>query len=124
MKATRQRDTLGEMALRSALTGLKLRYRVDVRVPGIKDRADVAFIKAKISVFVDGCFWHGCPEHRSWPKVNSDWWREKIEANIRRDADTTSALESNGWVVLRFWAHEDMAVAAKIAVAAIRNRSE
>ena len=117
MQSTRRRDTPGEMALRSALTELHLRYRVDVPLPGFRCRADVAFIKDKVAIFIDGCFWHGCPDHRSWPKTNTDWWREKIEGNIRRDAETNQALRRGGWTVLRFWAHEDMTSAAnKIAV--------
>jgi DNA mismatch endonuclease (patch repair protein) len=67
----------------------------------------------RIAVFVDGCFWHGCPEHGTWPKKNAAWWRTKIKANVARDRDTASRLRRAGWVVLRFWAHEDMTVAAR-----------
>jgi DNA mismatch endonuclease (patch repair protein) len=116
MRATRQRDTPGEMALRTALWSLGLRYRVDVTLPGTRRRADVAFVRARVAVFVDGCFWHGCPEHGTWPKANAIWWRTKIEANRRRDLDTDLRLRSAGWTVLRFWEHTDpMAAARRVA---------
>jgi DNA mismatch endonuclease (patch repair protein) len=65
-----------------------------------------------VAVFVDGCFWHGCPEHGTWPKENADWWRDKIEANRRRDADTDASLEAQGWSVIRVWEHKDATSAA------------
>jgi DNA mismatch endonuclease (patch repair protein) len=83
-----------------------LRYRVGLKVPGLPRRTiDIAFPKVKIAVFVDGCFWHGCPRHVTWPVANADWWVRKIEANRRRDAATTAHLESLGWTVLRVWEH-------------------
>jgi DNA mismatch endonuclease, patch repair protein len=113
MQVTKRRDTPGELALRAALRALGLRYRIEVALPGTRRRADVAFLRAKVAVFVDGCFWHGCPEHGTWPKANADWWREKIEANKRRDANTDQTLKAAGWKVLRFWEHVDPTVAAK-----------
>jgi len=107
MQATRQRDTPGEIALREALRAIGLRYRVDVTLPGTRRRADVAFIGAKVAVFVDGCFWHGCPKHGTWPKANAAWWRSKIEGNRLRDRDTDVQLRRAGWIVLRFWEHAD-----------------
>ena len=107
MKANRGRDTAPELALRSALHRRGLRYRVDRQViPGLRRRADLVFGPSKVAVFVDGCYWHGCPEHGTWPKANAQFWRQKIEANKRRDAETTGLLEEAGWRVLRFWAHE------------------
>src|SRR5919204_4874110 len=98
MQATRQRDTPAEVALRSALHRLGLRFRVQRRpVAGLKRRADIVFAPAQVAVFVDGCFWHGCPEHATWPKKNADWWQEKIEGNRRRDADTDARLTEAGW---------------------------
>jgi DNA mismatch endonuclease (patch repair protein) len=118
MVATRRRDTPAELALRSALTRYGCRYRVDWPLPGTRRRADVAFPRHKIAVFVDGCFWHGCPKHRSWPKTNAEWWRAKLLANVARDRHTDAHLKSFGWRVFRFWAHADMMVAAKRVVAA------
>jgi DNA mismatch endonuclease (patch repair protein) len=121
MQVTRQRDTPGELALRAALSERGLRYRVDAALPGTRRRADVAFIGAKIAVFVDGCFWHGCPRHGTWPKANSEWWREKIEGNRRRDRDTDKRLKRDGWLVLRFWEH-DNPIDAAAGVASIVQR--
>lgn len=120
MRATRQRDTPGELAVRAALRSLGLRYRVDVTLPGTRRRADVAFIRAKVAVFVDGCFWHGCPEHGTWPKANAVWWREKIETNRRRDKDTDITLRAAGWTVLRFWEHTDPTLAADCIAKALK----
>ena len=113
MQATRRRDTEGEIALRAALRKLGLRYRVDVAVPGTRRRADVAFLAQRVAVFVDGCFWHGCPRHGTWPKTNAAWWRAKIEANQLRDRDTDRKLAAIGWRVFRFWEHEDPSDAAR-----------
>jgi DNA mismatch endonuclease (patch repair protein) len=123
MRVTHQRDTPGELALRSALRALGLRYRVDATLPGTRRRADVAFLGAKVAVFVDGCFWHACPIHGPWPKANAAWWREKIEGNRRRDRDTDRRLKRAGWVVLRFWEHQDAAVAARTVVSTLRRRA-
>jgi DNA mismatch endonuclease (patch repair protein) len=112
MQATRRRDTPGELALRRALFSLGLRYRIEVTLPGTRRRADIVFSRAKLAVFVDGCFWHGCPVHGTWPKTNADWWRAKIEANRRRDRDTDRRLKREGWTVLRFWEHLDPTEAA------------
>lgn len=122
MQATRQRDTPAELALRSALRTLRLRYRVDASLPGTRRRPDVVFVRAKVAVFVDGCFWHGCPTHGTWPKTNAKWWRNKIRGNQSRDRDTDKRLKDGGWLVLRFWAHEDASVAARAVLAAIRLR--
>src|SRR5512132_850639 len=85
MQANRPRDTAPEWAVRRAVHALGLRYRVSVRPePTIRRTADLVFTRARVAVFIDGCFWHGCPEHASWPKANADWWRAKIEANQRR----------------------------------------
>ncbi len=93
--------------MRRLLHASGLRYRVNVPVPGMPRRTiDIAFSKAKIAVFLDGCFWHGCPEHATQPKANAAWWRAKLDKNMARDLETTEHLTSAGWTVLRFWEHE------------------
>jgi len=113
MTKVRQTGTKAEMALRKVLHRLGLRYRVNYQVLKRPRRvADLAFTKLKIAVFVDGCFWHGCPEHASWPKSNSEFWLQKIEANRARDADTDAKLKEIGWTVIRIWEHECPEMAA------------
>jgi DNA mismatch endonuclease (patch repair protein) len=123
MKAVRRRDTDIEVALRSALHRLGLRFRVD-RPPlaGMRRKADVVFPTERVAIYVDGCFWHGCPLHATWPKANAEWWRKKIEENRRRDADTNHRLEEAGWLVERVWGHEDPHEAAARVAASVRDR--
>lgn len=114
MAKVRQTGTDAEVALRREMYRLGLRYRVDYEVLRKPRRvADVAFPGRRIAIFVDGCFWHGCPEHATWPKRNAEFWRQKIEANRQRDEDTSERLRSAGWTVLRFWSHESPTDAAK-----------
>jgi len=114
MAKVRQTGTDAELALRQEMHRIGLRYRVGYEVLKKPHRvADVAFPGRKIAVFVDGCFWHGCPEHATWPKQNAAFWREKIEANRQRDADTNARLRDIGWTALRFWSHESPVKAAK-----------
>lgn len=117
MRRVRRRDTSAEMRVRSAVHGLGLRYYVDrAPVKGHRRKADLVFPRAKLAVFVDGCFWHGCPEHMTWPQNNSRWWREKIERNVARDRDTDAKLAAAGWRSARFWEHDDPhSVARRIA---------
>jgi DNA mismatch endonuclease (patch repair protein) len=123
MQTTARRDTPAELRLRSELHRAGLRYRVDRRVlTGTRRRADIVFTAARVAVFVDGCFWHGCPDHGSWPKRNAVWWKEKIESNRRRDADTDARLEAEGWVSVRVWEHEDAGTAAARIVGLVRGR--
>lgn len=107
MTSQRQRDTKAELELRSLLHRRGLRFRVHTLLPGLRRRSDIVFTRARVVVFVDGCFWHGCPEHGTWPKQNADWWQEKIEANKRRDRDTDARLRAAGWTVIRVWEHDD-----------------
>lgn len=127
MKKVRRTGTSAEMELRRALHARGLRYRVDAPVLSDKRRrVDIAFISARVAVFVDGCFWHGCPEHATWPASNADFWRQKIEANQRRDRDTDARLREAGWQVLRVWEHEDpepMAMHIETLVRAVRSRA-
>lgn len=107
MRGTRGRDTAPELALRRLLHARGLRYRVDAPLPPVpRRRADVLFPRLKIAVFVDGCFWHGCPEHYIPPKSNDSFWRIKVDTNRSRDQDTTERLTQAGYTVLRFWEHE------------------
>jgi DNA mismatch endonuclease (patch repair protein) len=101
------RETDPEKLLRSVLHRRGLRFRKDLRLePPLKITADIVFTKQRVCVFIDGCFWHGCPLHFEVPKTNSDWWREKIEDNRARDIRQTRQLEDCGWTVLRYWEHD------------------
>lgn len=107
------RDTKPELMLRRELHRRGLRYRVNRRpIAQVRRTADVVFTKAKVAVFVDGCFWHRCPVHGAIPKTNTQWWTAKFEANVQRDRDTDQVLESNGWTVIRVWEHADVHEAA------------
>jgi DNA mismatch endonuclease (patch repair protein) len=100
--------TAPELALRSELHVRGLRYRVQFKVPGNRRRTiDIAFPRARLAVYVDGCFWHGCPDHFHLPKTNSEWWTWKVRRNQARDKDTDRELFVAGWQVLRVWEHED-----------------
>ena len=113
MRSTRQRDTEPEVALRVEVRKLGLRYRIDRQVlPELRRRADLVFVSARVAVFVDGCFWHRCPVHRTQPVANADWWDSKLRANERRDRDTDLRLARAGWTVMRVWEHERPAAAA------------
>lgn len=120
MAKVRQTGTDAELALRQEMYRIGLRYRVGYEVLKKPRRvADVAFPGRKIAVFVDGCFWHGCPEHATWPKRNAEFWRQKIEANCQRGADTNARLQALGWTALRFWSQESPAKAAKTVARAV-----
>ncbi len=107
MSVLRRRDNGPEMAVRRLLHRAGLRYRVSWPVPGQRRRTiDIAFTRARLAVYIDGCFWHGCPIHATSPKANSKWWADKIAANRARDADVTAQLQGLGWTVMRFWEHE------------------
>lgn len=107
MSRQASKDTAAELAVRRLLHAGGLRYRVEYPVPGMaRRRIDVAFTRAKVAVLIDGCFWHGCPEHATHPKSNAEWWRRKLDRNMARDRETTEHLAAEGWLVLRFWEHE------------------
>jgi DNA mismatch endonuclease (patch repair protein) len=107
MQAAKPRDTAPEKALRSALHRKGLRFRVDVKpVKELNRRADIVFRSAKVAIFVDGCFWHGCPIHGTQAKANAVFWRNKIRQNQKRDVNTTKRLREAGWKVIRVWEHE------------------
>lgn len=109
MRSNTRSGTSPELKLRRALFARGLRYRVDYPVHvGVHKliHTDLTFPRHKIAVFVDGCFWHSCPEHGSIPKSNNEYWVPKLIRNQARDLEQTEALESNGWVVVRVWEHE------------------
>jgi DNA mismatch endonuclease, patch repair protein len=113
MLKNRNRDTRPELAVRSAAHGLGLRYLVARRpIREVRRSADMVFPRARVAVFVDGCWWHGCPEHYVAPATNVHYWSSKIGGNRRRDADTDARLEAAGWLVVRAWEHEDPAQVA------------
>src|SRR3954464_8077719 len=115
MRATKPRDTIPELAVRRELHRRGRRFRVDAPLPPPlqRRRADVLFPRQRVVVFVDGCFWHGCPEHGTAQNARSNqaFWADKISGNQTRDADTTATLEALGYRVLRFWEHDDVAAA-------------
>lgn len=124
MRAQRERDTSIERRIRSELHRRGLRFRLHQRLlAGSRREADITFRAARVAVFVDGCFWHGCPQHGTWPKNNADFWRRKIEANVARDRDTDERLGADGWSVIRVWEHESPAEAAAAIDAIVRSRS-
>lgn len=110
MKANYGGGLLPEQILRSELQKAGLRFRKHVRpLPGVRCEADIVFARAKLCIFVDGCFWHGCPTHFVCPKTNSAWWDEKIRDNRIRDRLRNKQLRANGWTVLRVWEHRILA---------------
>ena len=122
-QGNRRRDTKPELALRRALHAMGLRYRVDVRpLPALNRRADIVFRRARVAVHVDGCYWHGCPEHGTTAKTNPGYWGPKIARNKERDAETDRLLAEDGWVSLRVWEHEEPARAAQRVVDVLRGR--
>jgi DNA mismatch endonuclease (patch repair protein) len=124
MSTLARRDTKPEMQLRSELHRRGLRFRVQVRVPGNRRRTiDIAFTRVRLAVYVDGCFWHGCPEHHVRPRANAEWWDWKVARNQSRDRDTDQLLMNQGWSVVRVWEHESHKSAADIVEQAYRERS-
>jgi DNA mismatch endonuclease, patch repair protein len=120
MQANRGRDTTPERAIRSELHRRGLRYRIHVRpISTRRCEADVVFRKALVAVFVDGCWWHGCPDHRPLPKKNREWWARKIQVTVDRDRRNDQALADAGWTVIRVWEHENSINAADRIQAAV-----
>lgn len=119
--ALRSADTLPELRLRRLLHRRGLRYRVQYKVPGLpRRRVDIAFTRARLVVMVDGCFWHGCPQHGPTPKTNTLWWMDKFAKNQARDRDTNVRLAELGWTVLRVWEHIPVEEAAELTEKAYR----
>ncbi|MEU2856228.1 very short patch repair endonuclease [Streptomyces syringium] len=113
MRANRNKNTKPELLLRSLLHKRGLKYRVAARpLPGLPRTADIVFPKTKVAVFVDGCYWHGCPEHLRPAVKNAEFWHSEIEGNRTRDAETDQLLRGEGWMVVRAWEHEDPVIAS------------
>ena len=124
MLGNRSRDTKPELLVRSLVHKRGLRYRVDERpLPGLRRRADLVFRRAKVAINIDGCFWHGCEQHYKEPRTNTEYWRNKIDGNKRRDQETDELLVAEGWQVLRFWEHEDPQQVAEAIERSVRRAS-
>ncbi|MGZ8178872.1 very short patch repair endonuclease [Williamsia sp. SKLECPSW1] len=107
MARQKRRDTTAEVEVRRELHARGLRFRVDTKVePDLRTRGDIVWRGIRLVVFIDGCFWHSCPEHGTRPRANGAWWAAKLDANVARDRRTDAALQARGWTVLRFWEHE------------------
>jgi DNA mismatch endonuclease, patch repair protein len=123
MKGNRSQDTLPEMRLRRELHSRGLRYRTHVRIlPGSRRRADIVFTRVQLAVFVDGCFWHGCPAHWTVARSNREYWQAKVDKNRQRDLDTDQQLIGAGWLSLRIWEHEPTGLAADLVQMAYEDR--
>jgi DNA mismatch endonuclease (patch repair protein) len=124
MQSNKSRDTKPERALRSAVHARGLRYRVSAKpLANLRRTADLVFPRAKVAVFLDGCFWHGCPEHHTVATANARFWADKVEGNRARDRDTDDRLAAAGWVSIRVWEHEDPQAAARQVEEVVRARS-
>ena len=124
MRANRRRDTKPELALRRALHRQGYRFRKDYRLDldGARVRPDIAFTARRVAVFVDGCFWHACPDHGSKPAANVWYWEPKLRRNVERDRAADAALAAAGWDVVRIWEHEPLEAAVTAVLAALAPR--
>lgn len=123
MRGNRSRDTKPELLVRRIVHAAGYRYRVNARPEkDLRRTADLLFRPARVAVFIDGCFWHGCPEHYVPPRANADYWLPKIARNRERDRDSTRRLEEAGWTVMRFWEHEDPDLVAGEISTAVRGQ--
>ncbi|MDQ0581256.1 DNA mismatch endonuclease (patch repair protein) [Streptomyces rishiriensis] len=123
MQAIRNRDTKPEWLIRRLVHARGLRYRVAAKpLPKLRRTADLVFGPTKVAVFIDGCYWHGCPEHYVPPKTNPGYWSDKVARNMARDRDTDQRLEEAGWTVLRFWEHEPAEDCAERIAAEVEKR--
>jgi len=124
MSTQATRDTQPELAVRRIIHLAGLRYRVHYPVPGEPRRSiDIAFPGARVAVFVDGCYWHGCRRHKTIPVSNAAWWHEKIRKNRARDRGTDALLRRSGWKVIRVWEHELPEATAALIVAALKQEN-
>lgn len=124
MSSQATKNTQIEILIRRALFALGLRYRIHQSLlKGSRREVDIVFPKARVAIFVDGCYWHCCPEHGSIPRANRQWWEEKLNSNKQRDRDTNERLEQDGWRVIRVWEHEDPVDAARAIAEVVTSRS-
>jgi DNA mismatch endonuclease (patch repair protein) len=125
MQGNKSRDTKPELAIRKAVHAMGLRYRVNVQpLPAVRRTADLVFPREKVAVMVDGCYWHGCPEHHTSSKSNQAYWLHKIAENRERDLDTDARFADAGWHVIRIWEHVDpLAAAQTIKDAVVAHRA-
>lgn len=123
MRSNKGRDTKPELALRRAVHAQGLRYFVNRRpINGVRRTADLVFPRVKVAVFLDGCFWHGCPDHATIAKTNAEFWSQKLERNRERDRETDRLLAEHGWLPVRIWEHEDVASASERVVRVVALR--
>ncbi len=120
MLANRGRDTRPEVSVRRLLHAAGARYRVDFPPLGGRRRADIVFTKLRVAIFIDGCFWHCCPQHGTHPARNSEYWGPKLQRNVERDTEVTQTLLAHGWTVLRFWEHEAPQLIADVILETVR----
>ena len=124
MRNTRQRDTPLEVAIRKDLFRRGFRYRIHPRLGNTtRARPDFAFMRQRVAVVVDGCFWHWCPMHGTLPERNAGWWGRKLQENVERDQRHEQELQAAGWKVVRVWEHEDATVAAGRIAAILEARA-
>ena len=124
MSRVKNSNTAPEMAIRRELYRRGLRYRVNMILPQMcRIRPDLVFLRSRVAVFVDGCFWHRCPEHGTSPQTNREWWRKKLDTNVSRDRAADSALVEEGWKVIRIWEHENVMRSADLIEETVRKRA-
>jgi DNA mismatch endonuclease (patch repair protein) len=123
MRANKRENTRPEVAVRSILHRQGHRFRKHIRIDAgeVRVRPDVAFTRQKLAVFIDGCFWHGCPDHGNAPRANATYWRWKLARNKSRDIRVDTALRQAGWTVLRLWEHVPAEEAAEVVVSHLGN---
>lgn len=123
MRGNRARDTVPELKVRRLLHAMGCRYLVDAApIKGSRRRADLVFRGPRVAVFIDGCFWHSCPNHGMTPRTNTRFWSDKLRRNRERDAETNRLLAEAGWLPLRFWEHQDPAEVAAAVANVVRRR--
>lgn len=123
MQKQRRRDTDAEMQVRRRLHAAGIRYRVDAKPePDLRTRGDIVWRGLRVVVFIDGCYWHGCPRHATRPKANAQWWAHKLDGNVATDRRNDAALTARGWLVLRYWEHETAGDVAATIITQLKRR--